>query len=97
MPIVRTIALEYFSSVFVSSRFIIILITNMDNIMNTAFRYQILTENGLKKIVSLMFFDGVDSSMKQGLQERDYSLNDARLIVLSQNEVLIPNRPRRTD
>lgn len=98
MLIVRITALEYFSSLVSSSRLIIIFITNMKNTTNMALRYQVITENGLKKIVSLISFVGVDSSMKQGLQERDCSLNNVRLIVLlTQNEVLIPNRPRRAD
>jgi len=71
MPIVTTTASEYFSSLLASSHFIIILIINMKNTINTALKYQIWTANGLKKISSLILFDGVDSNMKHGLQKRD--------------------------
>lgn len=71
MPIVTIIAPEYFSSLLASSRFIIILIINMKNTTNTALKYQVWTANGLKKISSLILFDGVESNMKHGLQEKD--------------------------
>lgn len=71
MPIITIMALEYFSCLLDSSHLIIILIMNMVNIMNTKFRYQVSFANGFRKISSLILFDGVDSSMKQGLRERD--------------------------
>jgi len=67
MPTVRTTASEYFSCLLSSSRLNIILIINMEIIINTAHKYQVNLASGFRKISSLILFDVVDSSRKQGL------------------------------
>lgn len=103
MPAMRTMAPEYFSLVsLVSSRLIIILIMNMQITRNTACRYHVCRENGFRKISSLILLVEVDSSMKQGLREKEISLKPiraeaARAIWRRSDDEYIPNRPRRAD
>lgn len=67
IPIDSTTAPEYFSLLPISSRFIIIFITNMENNPKTANTYHVCRVKGFKKISNLILFVEVDSSMKQGL------------------------------